>query len=89
MRPPESKQLDYEGEVALVMGGARGGSPKSEALSRVAGYTICNEGTIRDWLRHGKFNVTPGKNFERSGALGPWMVTAEEIGTGRCGSPRE
>ena len=39
-----------------------------------------NEGSIRDWLRHGKFNVTQGKNFEHSGALGPWMVTVDEIG---------
>ena len=80
LRPPESNQLDYEGEVALIMGrrARRVGEP--EAMSHVAGYTICNEGTIRDWLRHGKFNVTPGKNFEGSGSLGPWMVTADEIG---------
>jgi 2-keto-4-pentenoate hydratase/2-oxohepta-3-ene-1,7-dioic acid hydratase in catechol pathway len=38
-----------------------------------------NEGSVRDWLRHSKFNVTPGKNFERSGSLGPWLVTADEI----------
>ena len=54
---------------------------ESEALAHVAGYTICNEGTIRDWLRHGKFNVTPGKNFERTGSLGPWLVTSDEIGS--------
>ncbi len=86
VRPPESNQLDYEGEIALVVGlsGGRRGRRirESEALEYVAGYTICNEGTIRDWLRHGKFNVTPGKNFEGSGALGPWMVTPEELGSG-------
>jgi 2-keto-4-pentenoate hydratase/2-oxohepta-3-ene-1,7-dioic acid hydratase in catechol pathway len=38
-----------------------------------------NEGSVRDWLRHSKFNVTPGKNFERSGSLGPWLVSADEI----------
>lgn len=80
VRPPESLQLDYEGEVALVIGTKGRRISESDALAHVAGYTICNEGTIRDWLRHGKFNVTPGKNFERTGALGPWLVTADEIG---------
>src|SRR5690606_35909901 len=42
-------------------------------------YTLCNEGTIRDWVRHAKFNVTQGKNFDRTGSIGPWMVTADEI----------
>ena len=80
LRPPESKQLDYEGEVALIIGRRARRVAEGEAISCVAGYTICNEGTIRDWLRHGKFNVTPGKNFEGSGSLGPWIVTADEIG---------
>jgi 2-keto-4-pentenoate hydratase/2-oxohepta-3-ene-1,7-dioic acid hydratase in catechol pathway len=40
---------------------------------------LCNEGTVRDWLRHAKFNVTQGKNFDKSGAMGPWLVTADEI----------
>src|SRR3984957_7213527 len=79
VRPPESKQLDYEGEVAVVIGRRGRRIAEGDAMSHVAGYTICNEGTIRDWLRHGKFNVTQGKNFEKSGALGPWMVTADEI----------
>jgi 2-keto-4-pentenoate hydratase/2-oxohepta-3-ene-1,7-dioic acid hydratase in catechol pathway len=80
VRPPESEQLDYEGEVALVMGRRTRRIGEGNAISCVAGYTICNEGTIRDWLRHGKFNVTPGKNFDRTGSLGPWMVTSDEIG---------
>jgi 2-keto-4-pentenoate hydratase/2-oxohepta-3-ene-1,7-dioic acid hydratase in catechol pathway len=80
VRPPESKQLDYEGEVALVIGRRARRIAEGDAISYVAGYTICNEGTIRDWLRHGKFNVTPGKNFEGSGSLGPWIVTSDEIG---------
>lgn len=80
VRPPESTQLDYEGEVALIVGRRGRRVRESDALGHVAGYTICNEGTIRDWLRHGKFNVTPGKNFERTGAVGPWVVTADEIG---------
>jgi 5-carboxymethyl-2-hydroxymuconate isomerase len=81
-RPPVSEQLDYEGEIALVIG--RGGRriPAADALSHVAGVTLANEGTIRDWVRHAKFNVTQGKNFDRSGAMGPWMVTADEIDLG-------
>jgi len=82
VRPPESKQLDYEGEIALVIGRAGRRINEADAMAHVAGYTICNEGTIRDWLRHGKFNVTPGKNFEHSGALGPWIVTGDELGPG-------
>jgi 2-keto-4-pentenoate hydratase/2-oxohepta-3-ene-1,7-dioic acid hydratase in catechol pathway len=79
LRPPESPQLDYEGEIALIIGRKGRRIAEKDALDYVAGYTICNEGTVRDWLRHGKFNVTQGKNFEKSGALGPWMVTADEI----------
>jgi 2-keto-4-pentenoate hydratase/2-oxohepta-3-ene-1,7-dioic acid hydratase in catechol pathway len=82
VRPPESKQLDYEGEIALVIGRRGRRIAEGDALSYVMGYTICNEGTIRDWLRHGKFNVTPGKNFDRTGSLGPWIVTSDEIGAG-------
>jgi 2-keto-4-pentenoate hydratase/2-oxohepta-3-ene-1,7-dioic acid hydratase in catechol pathway len=74
IRPPESPQLDYEGEIAVILG--RGGRriPEAEALSHVAALTLCNEGTIRDWVRHAKFNVTQGKNWDRSGAIGPWAV---------------
>jgi 5-carboxymethyl-2-hydroxymuconate isomerase len=79
-RPPESKQLDYEGEIALVIGKPGRRIPRETALSHVAGFTCLNEGTIRDWLRHGKFNVTQGKNFERTGAIGPWIATPDEIG---------
>jgi 2-keto-4-pentenoate hydratase/2-oxohepta-3-ene-1,7-dioic acid hydratase in catechol pathway len=80
LRPRESEQLDYEGEIVLVIG--RGGRriPQASALAHVFGYTCGNEGTVRDWLRHAKFNVTQGKNFDRSGALGPWLVTADEVG---------
>ena len=73
-RPPESRQLDYEGEIAIVIG--RGGRRIREvdALDHVAGLTLCNEGTIRDWTRHAKFNVTQGKNWDNSGSIGPWIV---------------
>jgi 2-keto-4-pentenoate hydratase/2-oxohepta-3-ene-1,7-dioic acid hydratase in catechol pathway len=74
IRPPESPQLDYEGEIAIVIGKTGRRIPEGEALSHVAALTICNEGTIRDWVRHAKFNVTQGKNWDRSGAIGPWLV---------------
>ncbi len=80
VRPPESEQLDYEGEVALIIGRAGRRIPEARAMDHVAGFSCVNEGTIRDWTRHGKFNVTQGKSFERSGAFGPWLVTADEIG---------
>jgi 2-keto-4-pentenoate hydratase/2-oxohepta-3-ene-1,7-dioic acid hydratase in catechol pathway len=74
MRPPESVQLDYEGEIAIIIG--KGGRRISEAqsLSHISALTLCNEGTIRDWVRHAKFNVTQGKNFDRSGSIGPWII---------------
>lgn len=78
-RPPESKQLDYEGEIVLVIGRQGHRIPEAQALSHIAGFTIMNEGTLRDWVRHAKFNVTQGKNFVHSGGLGPWMVTADAI----------
>ena len=73
-RPPESAQLDYEGEVALVIGKGGRRIPESLALDHVAALTLCNEGTIRDWVRHAKFNVTQGKNFDGTGSIGPWLV---------------
>lgn len=74
IRPPESPQLDYEGEIAIVIGTGGRRIPQAQALSHIAGLTLCNEGTIRDWVRHAKFNVTQGKNWDRSGAIGPWLV---------------
>lgn len=77
--PPESNQLDYEGEIAIIIGRAGRRIPESQARAHIAGLTIMNEGSVRDFLRHAKFNVTQGKNFANSGALGPWMVTADEL----------
>jgi len=77
--PPESDQLDYEGEIVLVIGKAGRRVAAQDAWRHIAGLTLMNEGSVRDWLRHSKFNVTPGKNFERSGSLGPWLVTTDEI----------
>jgi len=79
VRPPESPQLDYEGEIVLVIGKQGRRIPQVQALDHVAALSLCNEGTIRDWVRHGKFNVTQGKNFARSGSMGPWMVTSDAL----------
>ncbi len=79
LKPLESAQLDYEGEIALVIGREGRRIPEARAHEHVAGVTLMNEGSVRDWLRHAKFNVTQGKNFERSGALGPWLVTPDEL----------
>jgi 2-keto-4-pentenoate hydratase/2-oxohepta-3-ene-1,7-dioic acid hydratase in catechol pathway len=73
--PPESAQLDYEGEIVLVIGKSGRRISRKNAMNHVAGLTIMNEGTIRDWVRHGKFNVTPGKNWDKSGGIGPWIET--------------
>jgi 2-keto-4-pentenoate hydratase/2-oxohepta-3-ene-1,7-dioic acid hydratase in catechol pathway len=77
IRPPESPQLDYEGEVTIVIGKAGRRIAEADALTHIAALTLCNEGTIRDWVRHAKFNVTQGKNWDRSGAIGPWIVPYE------------
>ncbi|HKO72888.1 MAG TPA: fumarylacetoacetate hydrolase family protein [Bradyrhizobium sp.] len=74
VRPRASSQLDYEGELVLVIGKAGRHIPESTALDHIAAITLCNEGTIRDWVRHAKFNVTQGKNFDSTGSLGPWLV---------------
>jgi 2-keto-4-pentenoate hydratase/2-oxohepta-3-ene-1,7-dioic acid hydratase in catechol pathway len=79
VRPRESRQLDYEGELAIVIGKPGRRIRREEALGHVAGVTIVNDGTVRDWTRHAKFNVTQGKNFDASGAIGPWMVTIDEV----------
>lgn len=82
-RPKVSTQLDYEGEIVLVIGRAGRHIPRETAMDHVFGYTLCNEGSVRDWLHHGKFNVTQGKNFDRSGAIGPWIVTRSAAGDDR------
>ncbi|WP_316164389.1 MULTISPECIES: fumarylacetoacetate hydrolase family protein [unclassified Bradyrhizobium] len=74
VRPRASPQLDYEGELVLIIGKAGRHIPEAQALDHIAALTLCNEGTIRDWVRHAKFNVTQGKNFDSTGSLGPWIV---------------
>jgi 2-keto-4-pentenoate hydratase/2-oxohepta-3-ene-1,7-dioic acid hydratase in catechol pathway len=74
VRPKASQQLDYEGEVVIVIGKPGRHIAERDALGHIAAITLCNEGTIRDWVRHAKFNVTQGKNFDSTGSLGPWLV---------------
>ena len=80
VRPPESPQLDYEGEIVLVIGKRGRRIAQANWAEHVCGFMIANEGSIRDWIRHGKFNVTPGKNWAASGSLGAWLTTADEVG---------
>jgi 2-keto-4-pentenoate hydratase/2-oxohepta-3-ene-1,7-dioic acid hydratase in catechol pathway len=81
VRPRESEQLDYEGEIVIVIGKGGRRIPEAEAMTHVFAYSCANEGSVRDWLRHSKFNVTQGKNFDRSGSIGPWLVTSDEVGS--------
>lgn len=74
IRPPESHTLDYEGEVAIVIGKGGRRIAAKNAYEHIAALTLSNEGTIRDWVRHAKFNVTQGKNWDKSGSIGPWLV---------------
>jgi 2-keto-4-pentenoate hydratase/2-oxohepta-3-ene-1,7-dioic acid hydratase in catechol pathway len=83
VRPKVSDKFDYEGEVVLVIGREGRHVPRENALSMIGGLTLGNEGSVRDWLRHGTLNVTQGKNFDQSGSLGPWLVTSDELDPGR------
>jgi len=76
--PPESTALDYEGELAVIIGLGGRRIPEGDALSHIAGYACYNDATVRDWQRHTP-QFTPGKNFPATGAFGPWLVTADEI----------
>jgi 2-keto-4-pentenoate hydratase/2-oxohepta-3-ene-1,7-dioic acid hydratase in catechol pathway len=80
VRPKVSKELDWEGELAVIIG--KGGRHISEedALGHVAGYSAYNDASIRDWQFHAQ-QIAAGKNFIGTGAFGPWMVTADEITT--------
>jgi 2-keto-4-pentenoate hydratase/2-oxohepta-3-ene-1,7-dioic acid hydratase in catechol pathway len=77
-KPRESEQFDFEGELAVVIGKRARRVSKERALDHVAGYACFNDGSVRDYQRHSQ-QFTPGKNFHRSGAFGPWLVTADEI----------
>jgi 2-keto-4-pentenoate hydratase/2-oxohepta-3-ene-1,7-dioic acid hydratase in catechol pathway len=79
VRPKVSDKFDYEGEIVIVIGKEGRHVPREQALGMIGGFTLGNEGSVRDWLRHGTLNVTQGKNFDQSGSLGPWVVTTDEV----------
>ena len=74
IKPYESAQLDYEGEIAIIIGKKGRRISQNNAYKHIAALTLCNEGTVRDWTKHGKFNVTQGKNWDKSGSIGPWLI---------------
>jgi 2-keto-4-pentenoate hydratase/2-oxohepta-3-ene-1,7-dioic acid hydratase in catechol pathway len=78
-RPETSAQVDYEGELAVVVGRTARYVSSGAALEHVAGYACYNDISVRDWQRHTS-QFTPGKNFPRTGAFGPFLVTADEVG---------
>ena len=77
--PTVSSELDYEGELAVVIGRRGRDIPVDRALEHVAGYTCYNDGSVRDWQRH-TTQITMGKNFDATGGFGPWLVTPDEFG---------
>ena len=80
--PPESSQLDYEGEIAVIIGKPGRRIQEADAWEHIAGYSAYNDGSIRDWQRH-TMQFTAGKNFTGTGSFGPWMVTRGEIADGQ------
>ena len=77
--PAASDRLDYEGEMAVIIGRGGRNIAQENALDHVAGYACYNDGSVRDWQRH-TFQFTPGKNFPGTGAFGPYLVTPDEVG---------
>ncbi|HEY9278492.1 MAG TPA: fumarylacetoacetate hydrolase family protein [Eoetvoesiella sp.] len=82
VRPDVSESLDWEGELAVIIGKGGRNIPEAEAFEHVAGYSCYNDASVRDWQFHAK-QIASGKNFESTGGFGPWMVTADEIEPGR------
>ena len=79
IRPKVSTDLDYEGELALIIGKPGRYISRKDSWGHIAGYACYNEGSVRDYQRHTS-QFTPGKNFPNTGAFGPWMVTPDELG---------
>jgi 2-keto-4-pentenoate hydratase/2-oxohepta-3-ene-1,7-dioic acid hydratase in catechol pathway len=79
VRPKVSDNLDWEGELAVVIGKGGRHIPEAEAFDHVAGYSIYNDVSVRDWQRHAQ-QIASGKNFVGTGPFGPWLVTPDEIG---------
>jgi len=82
VRPLVSESLDWEGELVVVIGQGGRNISEADAWQHVAGYSIYNDASVREWQFHAK-QIASGKNFESTGAFGPWMVTADEIAPGR------
>ena len=80
-RPPESIKLDFEGEIAVIIGKPGRRISEADAWDHIAGYACYNDGSVRDWQMHTQ-QWGPGKNFWRTGGFGPWMTTADEIPAG-------
>ena len=78
VKPPESEQFDFEGELAVIIGSSGRRIAPENALSHIAGYSCFMDGSIRDYQIH-TTQYIPGKNFEQSGSFGPWMLSADEI----------
>ena len=78
VRPASSTMLDYEGELAIIIGKAGRHIAEADAMAHIAGFTCANDASVRDWQWHTQ-QFTPGKNFPATGALGPWLVTPDEI----------
>jgi 2-keto-4-pentenoate hydratase/2-oxohepta-3-ene-1,7-dioic acid hydratase in catechol pathway len=79
LRPPESECLDFEGEIALIVGKGGRRIAKADALDHIVGASIYNDGSVRDYQRHTS-QFTPGKNFASTGGFGPWLMTLDEVG---------
>lgn len=79
IRPRVSHELDFEGELAIIIGKAGRYISKADAWGHIAGYACYNDGSVRDFQRH-THQFTPGKNFPDTGAFGPWMMTPDELG---------
>jgi 5-carboxymethyl-2-hydroxymuconate isomerase len=82
LKPPETDEFDYQGEIALIIGREGRRIPIANALAHIAGITLMNSACARDWMQHGNRSVSQGSNFEKSGAMGPWLVTADECPPG-------
>jgi 2-keto-4-pentenoate hydratase/2-oxohepta-3-ene-1,7-dioic acid hydratase in catechol pathway len=79
VRPAASDKFDYEGELAVIIGKPGRHIAEADVWDHIAGYSCFNDGSIRDYQNH-TTQFWPGKSFERSGAFGPWIVTADEVG---------
>lgn len=78
IKPAVTQKFDFEGELAVIIGKSGHKIPHERAMEHVAGYSCLNDGSVRDWQRHST-QFTPGKNFYRSGSIGPWLVTVDEV----------